>query len=297
MKQYNVGLPFERIAIDVAGPFPETDQGNKYILVVMDYFSKWPEVFALPNQEAATISQTLVNEVFSRFGVPLEIHSDQGRNFESNIFKKISEIMGFRKTRTTPLHPQSDGMVERFNKTMEEHLSKVVAKNQRDWDQQLPLLLMAYRSAVHESTGQSPAKVIFGKDLKLPCDLMFGTPEAEKLEVHDYADELQKRLLEIHDMVRERIQISSDRMKSRYDIRANSAGFQENDMVWLYNPTRKKGLSPKLSQSWDGPYKVIKRINDLVYRIQRRPNCKMKVVHLDRLKKYYGHEDDRDDQN
>ena len=124
-------------------------------------------------------------------------------------------------------------MVERFNKTMKGHLSKVVAKNQRDWDQQLPLLLMAYRSAVYESTCQSPAKVIFGKDLKLPRDLMFDSPEAKKLEVYDYADELQERLLKIHKMVREQIQLSSNRMKSRYDIRANSARFHENDMVWL----------------------------------------------------------------
>ena len=97
MKQYNVGLPFERIAIDVAGPFPETDLGNKYILVVMDYFSKWPEAFALPNQEATTISRTLVNEVFSRFGVPLELHSDQGRNFESTILKKYQKLWVFER--------------------------------------------------------------------------------------------------------------------------------------------------------------------------------------------------------
>ena len=82
MKQYNVGAPFERIAIDIAGPFPTTNDGNKYILVAMDYFSKWPEAYGIPNQEATTVAQVLVDNLFTRFGIPLELHSDQGRNFQ-----------------------------------------------------------------------------------------------------------------------------------------------------------------------------------------------------------------------
>ncbi|UYV82319.1 K02A2.6-like [Cordylochernes scorpioides] len=132
MREYNVGAPFERIAIDVAGPFPVTEDGNKYLLVAMDYFTKWPEVYAIPNQEAATVARVLVDNLICRFGVPLELHSDQGRNFESEIFRELCQVLGIWKTRTTPLHPQSDGMVERFNKTMVEHLSKVVEQNQRD---------------------------------------------------------------------------------------------------------------------------------------------------------------------
>lgn len=298
LKKYNVGLPFERIAIDVAGPFPETHKGNKYILVAMDYFSKWPEAFAIPNQEVTTVAKILVDNVFSRFGVPLELHSDQGRNFESKVFQKMCALMGIKKTRTTPLHPQSDGMVERFNRTLEQHLSKVVDKHQRDWDEHLSIFLMAYRSAVHNTTGLTPARVLFGREIRLPCDLVFGSPREEGQEINDYADQLKEKLLAVHDVARGRIAIASDRMKTRYDVKANSAGFQEGDQVWLYNPLRKKGVSPKLTPSWEGPYSVIKRINDLVYRIQRSPKGKMKVVHLDRLAPYHGEDcSDRDDQN
>ncbi|KAG5896052.1 hypothetical protein JTB14_011047 [Gonioctena quinquepunctata] len=88
MRQYNVGSPFERIAIDIAGPFPVSDHGNKYILVAMDYFSKWAEAYALPNQEAITVADVLVKEWICRFGIPMELHSDQGRNFESQTFSK-----------------------------------------------------------------------------------------------------------------------------------------------------------------------------------------------------------------
>ncbi|CAK1587170.1 unnamed protein product [Parnassius mnemosyne] len=150
LKLYNVGAPWERIAIDVAGPFPETESGNKYFMVVMDYFTKWPEVFAIPNQEASTVADKLVHEVFCRFGVPLEIHSDQGRNFESQIFQETCRVMGTQKTRTTSYHPQSDGMVERFNQTLERYLAKVVEKRQRDWDRHIQPFLLSYRSAVHE---------------------------------------------------------------------------------------------------------------------------------------------------
>ncbi|RYA68429.1 hypothetical protein DD592_26820, partial [Enterobacter cloacae complex sp. 2DZ2F20B] len=186
MKKYNVGAPFERIAIDVAGPFPVTNDGNKFILVASDYFSKWPDAYAIPNQEAVTVAKVLVDNWISRFGVPLELHSDQGRNFESNVFQRVMQLLGIRKTRTTPLHPQSDGMVERFNRTMEQHLSKVVEEHQRDWDQHLPLFLLVYRAAIHDTTGQTPAHVVFGKELRLPCELVFGLPSEEPMEVRDY---------------------------------------------------------------------------------------------------------------
>jgi transposase InsO family protein len=99
----------------------------------MDYFTKWPEVYAIPNQEATTVAEALVTNFFCRFGIPRELHSDQGRNFESTILREILQRLGVAQTRTTPLHPQSDGMVERYIKTIEEHLRKVVASHQRDW--------------------------------------------------------------------------------------------------------------------------------------------------------------------
>jgi transposase InsO family protein len=98
----------------------------------MDYFTKWPEVYAIPNQEASTVVETLVTNFFCRFGIPRELHSDQGRNFESHLVQQVLQRLGVSKTRTTPLHPQSDVMVERYIKTIEEHLRKVVASHQRD---------------------------------------------------------------------------------------------------------------------------------------------------------------------
>jgi len=166
-------------------------------------------------------------------------------------------------------------MVERFNKTIEHHLSKVVDQHQKYWDQLIPLFLMANRAAVHNSTEQPPSNVLFGRELRLPCDVVFGSPKEQNTNIENYVDEWQKRLLNIHGLVREILNLASDKMKARYDLRANSGGFQQNDKLWLFNPQRKKCKSPKLTPVWKGPYNVVKRLNDVVYRVQRSPKGKM----------------------
>ncbi|UYV84725.1 K02A2.6-like [Cordylochernes scorpioides] len=276
LKTYNVGAPFERIAIDIMGPLPRSDKGNRYILVAMDYFTKWPEAFPLADQEAETVAETLISQFFSRFGVPMQIHTDQGRNFESRLFAQMCKLLGSHKTRTTPLHPQSDGMVERFNRTLASQLSLFVAQNQRDWDSQLPILLMAYRSSVHETTGYSPAKMLFGRELKLPCDLIFGCPNSFGEGSNEFVDRLHSRLEKVHRWAREKLEIASEAMKVRYDTHACGNDLQEGGQVWLYNPKKKKGLSPKLQKSWEGPFRIVKKLNDVVFRIQRSSHSKPK---------------------
>ena len=116
MRNYNVGAPMEEIALDVLGSLPESDRSNKYVLVVSDYFTKWTEAYAIPNQEAVTVATKVVDKFVARFGVPFQIHSDQGQNFESAVFKEMCSLLGIENTRTTsPFRPQSDGIVERYN--------------------------------------------------------------------------------------------------------------------------------------------------------------------------------------
>ncbi|GFW48536.1 retrovirus-related Pol polyprotein from transposon 297 [Trichonephila clavipes] len=211
LHRYNVGAPFERIAFDILGPLPRTASGNKYLLVVMDYFTKWPEVYPIPDQEAPTVAEAVVQHWISRYGVPLQLHSDQGRNFVSAVLKGVCELLGIDKTKTTPLHPQSDGMVERFNRTILNNLSLMVSKNQQDWDQKVPLFLLAYRSAVHETTGYSPSQMLFGRDLRLPCDLLFGRPPDTPSSPEEYVQNLQARFEDVHHLARERINLRTRR--------------------------------------------------------------------------------------
>ena len=148
--------------MDILGPLPLTPRGNKFVLVVTDYFTKWTESYAIPNQEATIVAEKLVSEFVCRFGVPREIHSDQGTNFESKVMTEVCKLLDIEKTRTTPLHPQSDGQVERYNRTLIEMLRGKLRDSQEDWDLQLQPCMMAYRSSVHESTGETPNMLMLG---------------------------------------------------------------------------------------------------------------------------------------
>ena len=197
--------------------------------------------------------------------------------------------MEIDKTRTTPLRPQSDGMVERFNRTLEAMLSKFVDGDQRNWDLYLPLLMMAYRSSVHESTGFSPNEMMLGREVLLPLDLVIGQAEPTGNSTTEYAERLSEQMERIHQFARRHLKLSSDRQKRNYDHRpVNQHRYNRGDAVWLYSPQKKKGICPKLMRYFDGPYLVIKRMSDVLYRVQKGPKSKPRVVHHDRLKAYHG---------
>jgi hypothetical protein len=183
--------PMERIAIDILGELPISDRGNKYILVIGDYFTKWTECHAMPNMEAKTIAKILIEEVISRFGIPNYIHSDQGRQFESQLFAEMCELLQIKKTRTTPYHPQSDGMVERFNRTLVTMLSTYVNDHHTNWDEMLPYVMMAYRSCEHETTGITPNMCMLVRETTCPLDIMFEMPPSIKpVPTYQYVWEL-----------------------------------------------------------------------------------------------------------
>ncbi|KAJ8954414.1 hypothetical protein NQ318_011088 [Aromia moschata] len=151
----------------------------------------------------------------------------------------------------------------------------------------------AYRSSIHETTGQTPASIVMGRELRLPCDLKFGCTPGDDVAGEDYVSTLRQRMDDIHERVRSNIQGASDRMKETYDINANDGRYQPGNQVWLYNPQRRRGLSPKLQSSWEGPYEVVTRINDVVYRIQKLPRGKPRVVHFNRLAPFAGSNDEQ----
>ena len=122
------------------------------------------------NQEASTVAEKIVEKFVTIFGVPRQIHSDQGSNFESQVFQEMCKIIVSDKTRTTAFRPQSDGLAERANRTVKTMVSKFVSENQKDWDKYLSVLTMAYNSSVQESTGLSPSKIMFGREMNLPID-------------------------------------------------------------------------------------------------------------------------------
>jgi transposase InsO family protein len=206
--------------MDIVGQFPKTERDNKYILVVCDYFTRWTEAFPLPNQEAATVAQVFVNEYVCRYGVPEQLHTDQGRNFESKLIQEICELLQIHKTRISPYHPQADGLVERFNSTLEAMLSKYVNENQKNWDECLQLVMLAYRSSVQESTRQTPYFMTFGREVRLPLDIMFGGTESKE-SVNMYAEAVRNSLEKAYKDVRERMKVVQKRQREYYNERTS----------------------------------------------------------------------------
>ena len=133
------------VVVDILGPLPESPSGNNYILVVGDYFTRWMEAYAIPNQEASTVSEKLTREFFFKFSPPEQLHSDQGRQFESQIIAEVSKLLGIHKT---SYHPQSDGLVERFNRTLLNIMATTAENYSFDWEDHLRHLCLAYNTSV-----------------------------------------------------------------------------------------------------------------------------------------------------
>ena len=150
------------VAVDILGPLSESEAGNSYILVAADYFTRWMEAYAIPNQEATTIAQKLTDELFFRFSPPEQLHSDQGCQFESELMLEVCKLLGIRKTRTTSYHPQSDGLVERFNRTLLSMLATTAKDHPLNWEGQLRKVCMAYNTSVQATTGYTPFYLMFG---------------------------------------------------------------------------------------------------------------------------------------
>ncbi|KRZ13010.1 Retrovirus-related Pol polyprotein from transposon [Trichinella zimbabwensis] len=280
MQLQPVGYPFQRVGIDIVGPLEETQSGNRYTLVVCDYFSKWPETFALPNAEARTVATALVNGIFCRYGAPETLHSDQGRNFESELVKEVCQLFGVAKTRTTAYHPQSDGLVERMNRILLDLLAKASIDHPDDWDAHLDRVLLAYRSSVHHTTGATPSRVVFGRELRLPVDER-GAPEES---VGEYTRRLRQDLEQLYEAVRGKAGREQRRQKFWKDRKAHGPVYEPGDQVWMQVPAK-----TKLGAYWDGPYEVQKKLDWNTYRVKEMKGGRQRlVVHFDRLKPYHG---------
>ncbi|CAC5385151.1 unnamed protein product [Mytilus coruscus] len=277
--------PMERLATDILEELPETENSNRYILVVSDYYTKWTESFPMPNMEASTVVKIIVEEVIARFGVPSWIHSDQGRQYESRLFQEVSKVLDIKKTRTTPYHPQSDGMVERFNKTLVTMLSAYVQEHQRDWDKYIPFVMMAYRASEHETTGQTPNRLMFGRKSTTPLDILYEMPPSIKgIPRHKWAWELKERLEDAHSIVRQRMPGEMRRQKRYHDLKLSYESFRSGDQVYVYFPVRKTGKSPKLTSFWRGPFTILEKSGDLTYKIDCGVRGTPQIIHVDRIK-------------
>ena len=188
-----VSGPFNRVGVDVI-QFPKSAASNKYAVVFIDYLTKWPEVFAVKDQTALTIAKLLMTEIVPRHGVPSELLSDRGTLFLSVLMYELYRLRGIKKINMTAYHPRTDGLIERFNRTLTDMLAKTVEAGGADWDVRLPYVLFSYRSSLQESTQESLFYLLDGRDPQLPVEEMLVPQERALIEIGGYTEEVTKRM-------------------------------------------------------------------------------------------------------
>jgi Integrase zinc binding domain/Integrase core domain len=250
--------PFERIGIDFVGPLPETEEGNRYILVMVDYFTKWPEVRATKRADAKTVVKFLYEEVICRHGPPVHIHSDRGTHFVNQLVEGLSEKFRMRHHRSTPYRPQANGQVERFNRTLCEALAKQT-EGVEDWDEYIQPTLFAYRIAPLRATGMTPFFLIYGREPRWPP-----YEKSEPIALRAHIDKLIHEVPQQRHKAAQVIKKGKQMMEDRYKPKA-PCQFKCGDQVWMYDKSKESSYSGKLLPKRKGPFEIEKVLRNGTY--------------------------------
>ena len=227
------GAPMDIVAVDLLSGLPETPDGQKYLLVVTDYFTKWAECYALPDAEASTCMRSLYNNFFSRFGLPRQIHTDLGRNFESKLFLELCKLAGITKSHTTGFHAKCDGQTERMNRSILQMLSTTADNNPSNWPQRLDAIMAAYRMIVHKVTTVTPNMAMLGREVLFPSTLIARPPEEPISVTVPFVSDLRDVLRDAHDKVRKATKSMAKTQKTYYDRSVRGPPFAVDQLVWL----------------------------------------------------------------
>ena len=279
------------VSLDIVGPLPVTEQGNKYLLTFIDHFTRFCEAIPIAKQDTETIAREFVTKIVTQFGVPRKLLTDRGTNFTSALIKETCKLLKIQKLQTSSYNPQANGICERMHKLLIDMLSHFVRKDARNWDEYVPYAVMAYRAMPHCSTKYSPYYLVFGREMRLPIEDDW-QPRLDNctLEDTDYDEHvraLAERLREAHKVAGQQSKLSHDTAKRYYDRQTKLEKFKKGEFVYVHDPTYKRGKAKKFSYQYKGPFEVIERVSPLVYKVKLLDGT-FTVVHINRLKRAYG---------
>ena len=229
LQQTQTHRPWEMLGVDLMGPFPKSSNQNVYLLVFVDYFSRWVELFPIRNATAETISRVMVKDILTRWGIPDYILSDQGTQFVSSVFQTVCRTWNVGHKLTSAYHPQTN-LTERVNRTLKSMIASYVGDNHKHWDKNLSEFRFAINSAVQESTGVSPAELNLGRSLRGPLDAML-QPQETAPDTPPYTKITQ--LKDLCSFVEKNLDSARQRQKRNYDKHRRDLELQEQDRVWL----------------------------------------------------------------
>uniref|UniRef100_A0A0V0J4Q4 Gag-Pol polyprotein n=1 Tax=Schistocephalus solidus TaxID=70667 RepID=A0A0V0J4Q4_SCHSO len=286
-----LGFPGERVGLDIIGPLPILIRGHEFLLVMIDYFTKWTEAIPLLRQDAASVANAINRTWISRWGSPLSFHSDCGSNFESQLMQEVCGLLDVRKTHTIPYHPEGNGLVERTNRTIHNILLAFTNDgHQHDWDVHLPFCLLAYRGTTHSSTGFTPHYLWTGRDLRLPVDLRYPLPAPEQTTPQTFATKLREVIRSAHNAARITLGNASIHQKRHFDRHTAGTWFQIGDLVMHHYPIPPRGTSAKLHHPWRGPFAVLDVLAPTSFLLRNaiRAESPPFTAHFSKLKPYRG---------
>ena len=269
--------PFQYISMDVnTMPIP-TPRGNKHVLVITCLLTKWVEVYAMPNERADTICLHVIDWI-SRHGCPERLLTDQGRNFESNLFKGLCQDLNIQKQHTTAYHPAGNGGTERVNRDINDILAMFEQSRSGDWDLLLPQIIFAYRTAKHSSTGMSPFQAVYHFEPILPGRLVLGSNAFPPLS-NAFSN---AQVMKVWRELRARIVNAQRGQKEQFDKRASEITFQPGDVVLL-----KKHVRNKLNPRYRATFTIVKQSNKspVLWHIVSETGNEQ-TVHANDLKKF-----------
>lgn len=282
--------PFEFLSIDTLGPFNTVD-GLTVAIVIMDRFTRWAIAVPVPDQTAETVARVLLDHVVTKHGVPRRILSDQGSNYAGKLMGELYALMGVTRMVTSAYHPQANGLVERFNRTLVQILRSLCDIRSENWPEYVQLAVFAYNTSEQESLETSPFYLVYGREPNMPGDELLKYTEFHFRSTQDYINVLKERLSFAHSFVKLQMEELKLEQQKKNEKLKDIIEFNVGDLVLLKVPQlTKEAPLKKGSPLFTGPYRILAKHGKVNYRIKlvnatsrRDPPF---TVHVSRLKHY-----------
>ena len=271
-------FPFAKVALDVTGPYPKTHSGNMYIATFIDMYSAYPECFAIPNRKGQTMANLIMEEIFPRYGAPLQLLTDNGPENVNSVMKRTLDNLNIHHVTTSFYRPQSNGKVERLHRTMNDILAKSIGDNSQSWDLHLNQMLAAIRFSVNRTTGFSPFYMLYSRDVVLPLDNLLRPRSIY------YGDQFHEKAIQEQHRIFMRANQNVKKATAKQIERANKNSsdiqYKVGDFVYLRNDHR----SNKLDQRWKPHYVIIEKTSPVSYRLKDQLTGNITKAHAERIR-------------
>ena len=278
----DVTNPFERVHMDLVGPLNESEIGSKYILTVIDVLTRFLIAVPIINKTAAVVANAFFTYVVCAHGVPNVVVTDQGTEFINEIFRGVAQKLGLKHLKTTPFNPSANGVIERPHSTLINIMRTLVQDNRSIWDEMLPIAVYAYNTAYHRTIRDSPFYLLYFRDPMTPYSTIIEENPMPWYNIDSYKHRMTLMAQKVYErcaMYLEEGRIELERNYKKSKIKPIKIG----DRVYIKN-VYKKGEPTKLQAAYNGPYRVIKKISDVVVTVKNLNTNKIVTLHTNRVR-------------